>query len=80
MLKREVLSHKQLADILRTETFQAMHKDTRTCWGFFGRLSRMKQDEANGNCDLMSVKKRHNLYTTMADESFDEEEGTSAHQ
>jgi hypothetical protein len=35
----------------------------------------MKMQEADGCAAPMSAEERHNLYTSMADEAFDEEEG-----
>ena len=52
-----------------------MGKDTSTRMNFFSRLSCMKMQEADGCAAPMSAEERHNLYTSMADEAFDEEEG-----
>ena len=44
--------------------------------GFYRRnLSCMKMQEADGCAAPMSAEERHNLYTSMAHEAFDEEEG-----
>ena len=54
-------------------TAVAMEKDANTRMNFFSRLSSFKK-----NCsgvDNMSREERLKCYTTMADESFDEEEG-----
>ena len=54
-------------------TAGAMEKDANTRMNFFSRLSSFKK-----NCsgvDNMSREERLKCYTTMADESFDEEEG-----
>ena len=56
-------------------TRASMDKDTCTRMNFFSRLSNMKKQEADGSAAPMSVEERHNLYTSMADEAFDEEEG-----
>ena len=53
----------------------AMEKDANTRMNFFSRLSCMKMQEAVGCAAPMSAEERHNLYTSMADEAFDEEEG-----
>ena len=56
-------------------TAGAMEKDANTRMNFFSRLSCMKMQEAVGCAAPMSAEERHNLYTSMADEAFDEEEG-----
>ena len=56
-------------------TRASMGKDTSTRMNFFSRLSCMKMKEADGCSAPMSAEERHNLYTSMADEAFDEEEG-----
>ena len=56
-------------------TTGAMEKDANTRMNFFSRLSCMKMQEAVGCAAPMSAEERHNLYTSMADEAFDEEEG-----
>ena len=56
-------------------TRASMGKDTSTRMNFFSRLSCMKMQEADGCAAPMSAEERHNLYTSMADEAFDEEEG-----
>lgn len=56
-------------------TVGTMMKDTSTRMNFFSRLSTMKQEEADGCAAPMSAEERHNRYTAMADEAFDEEEG-----
>lgn len=58
----------------------AMHKDNRTRMGLFGTLAQRKMEEAEGLSAPMSTKERRNLYTTMADEAFDEEERTNEPQ
>lgn len=55
-------------------TRASMEKDTSTRMNFFSRLSSFKMG-AKGRVDSMSAEERHNLYTSMADEAFDEEEG-----
>ena len=56
-------------------TRASMGKDTSTRMNFYSRLSCMKMQEADGCAAPMSAEERHNLYTSMADEAFDEEEG-----
>ena len=56
-------------------TRTSMSKDSCTRMNFFSRLSDMKRAEAEGCAAPMSVEERRNLYTSMADEAFDEEEG-----
>lgn len=56
-------------------TRASMGKDASTRMNFFSRLSCMKMQEADGCAAPMSAEERHNLYTSMADEAFDEEEG-----
>ena len=56
-------------------TRASMGKDTSMRMNFFSRLSCMKMHEADGCAAPMSAEERHNLYTSMADEAFDEEEG-----
>ena len=56
-------------------TRASMDKDTSTRMNFYSRLSCMKMQEADGCAAPMSAEERHNLYTSMADEAFDEEEG-----
>ena len=56
-------------------TRASMGKDTSTRMNFFSRLSCMKMQEADGCAAPMSAEERHNLYTSMADEAFDEEKG-----
>lgn len=56
-------------------TRASMGKDSSTRMNFFSRLSCMKMQEADGCAAPMSAEERHNLYTSMADEVFDEEEG-----
>ena len=56
-------------------TLESMHKDTNTRMNFFTRLSNLKMKEANGFVAPMSAEERHDMYTNMADEAFDEEEG-----
>lgn len=54
-------------------TRASMKKDTCTRMNFFSRLAfKMGQ---KGCMDSMSAEERHKLYTSMADEAFDEEEG-----
>lgn len=55
-------------------TRATMEKDTCTRMNFFSRLASFR--EGPKECvDSMSAEERHNLYTSMADEAFDEEEG-----
>lgn len=49
----------------------SMVKDTSTRMNFFSRLAAFRR----GCVDSMSAEERHSLYTSMADEAFDEEEG-----
>lgn len=56
-------------------TRASMCKDTSTRMNFFTRLAGMKKQEADGCAAPMSAEERHNRYTRMADEAFDEEEG-----
>lgn len=56
-------------------TRASMEKDVCTRMNFFSRLSTMKMQEADGDVPPMSVANRRNLYTSMADDAFDEEEG-----
>ena len=56
-------------------TRASMGKDTSTRMNFYSRLSCMKMQESDGCTAPMSAEERHNLYTSMADEAFDEEEG-----
>lgn len=55
-------------------TRATMCKDSSTRMNFFSRLSFMKKREADRGAAPMSAEERHNLYTSMADEAFDEEE------
>ncbi len=55
-------------------TRASMEKDSCTRMNFFSRLSSFKMG-VKGRVDSMSAEERHNLYTSMADEAFDEEEG-----
>lgn len=55
-------------------TRTSMAKDTSTRMNFFSRLACMKLHEPIGE-ELMSAEERHNIYTSMADKAFDEEEG-----
>lgn len=52
----------------------SMEKDTCTRMNFFSRLASFRKDP-KGCVDSMSAEERHKLYTGMADEAFDEEEG-----
>lgn len=56
-------------------TRTSMMKDCSTRMNFFNRLFNLKTAEADGCAAPMSAKERRNLYTNMADEAFDEEEG-----
>lgn len=56
-------------------TRASMGKDTSTRMNFFTRLSNMKMQEADGSVAPMSAEDRHKVYTSMADDAFDEEEG-----
>lgn len=55
-------------------TRASMGKDTNTRMNFFTRLSNMKMQEVDRCATPMSAEERHHLYTSMADEAFDEEE------
>lgn len=56
----------------------SMQKDSNTRMNFFARLSRFKEKEAGTDAStLMSVEERRNLYSSMADAAFDEEENNS---
>lgn len=55
-------------------TRASMEKDTCTRMNFFSRLASFRKSP-KGYVDSMSAEERHNLYTSMADEAFDEEEG-----
>lgn len=55
-------------------TRASMEKDTCTRINFFSRLASFKMG-AKGRVDSMSAEERHNMYTAMANEAFDEEEG-----
>lgn len=55
-------------------TRATMEKDTCTRMNFFSRLASFRKGP-KGCVDSMSAEERHNLYTSMADEAFDEEEG-----
>lgn len=57
------------------DTRASMGKDSSTRMNFFTRLFKMKVMEAEGTTSPLSVKERRDLYTSMADEAFDEEEG-----
>lgn len=54
-------------------TRASMEKDTSTRMIFFSRLASFRMGN-KGRVDSMSAEERHNLYTSMADEAFDEEE------
>ncbi len=54
----------------------AMSKDTHTRRGLYCRLAQRKKEEVDGHCAPMSPEERRTLYTSMADEAFDEEERT----
>lgn len=55
-------------------TRATMEKDTCTRMNFFSHLASFRKGP-KGCVDSMSAEERHNLYTSMADEAFDEEEG-----
>lgn len=55
-------------------TRASMEKDTCTRMNFFSRLASFKMG-AKGRVESMSAEERHNMYTAMANEAFDEEEG-----
>lgn len=55
-------------------TRASMEKDSCTRMNFFSRLASFRKG-SKGCVDSMSAEERHNLYTSMADEAFDEEEG-----
>ena len=50
-----------------------MCKDMNTRMNFYSRLASFKKSAEDSDMD-MSAEERHNLYTSMADEAFDEEE------
>lgn len=56
-------------------TFLSMMKDSHARMSLFERLDEVKVRESTGACVApASVKERRKLYTSMADEAFDEEE------
>ena len=55
-------------------TRESMCKDSSTRMNFFTRLFNAKMMEADACASPMSAEERHNLYTRMADDAFDEEE------
>ena len=55
-------------------TRASMEKDASTRMNFFSRLASFKMG-AKGRVESMSAEERHNMYTAMANEAFDEEEG-----
>ena len=55
-------------------TRDSMCKDASTRLNFFSRLAEVKKQEADGAAAPMSAQERNNLYTTMANEAFYEEE------
>ena len=54
-------------------TMAGMAKDSSTRMNFFSRLAHFKEDV--DSCAAMPAEERRTLYTAMADEAFDEEEG-----
>ena len=54
-------------------TRASMCKDMNTRMNFYSRLGSFKKSVEDSDMD-MSAEERHNLYTSMADEAFDEEE------
>lgn len=68
--------------IRNSRNFEYSDEGTRTLMGaaicthvnFFSRLDVFKKGP-KGRVNSMSAEERHNLYTSMADEAFDEEEG-----
>ena len=54
-------------------TRASMCKDMNTRMNFYSRLASFKKSAEDSDMD-MSAEERHNLYTSMADEAFDEEE------
>lgn len=54
-------------------TRASMSKDCSMRMNLFSRLWNMKKQEADGCAAPMSTQERHNLYTSMADDAFDEE-------
>lgn len=54
-------------------TRASMVRDSSTRMNFFSRLWSMKKHEADECATPMSAQERHDLYTSMADEAFDEE-------
>lgn len=55
-------------------TRASMEKDACTRMNFFSRLASFRKGP-QGCVDSMSAEERNNLYTSMANEAFDEEEG-----
>ena len=57
-------------------TRASMEKDCNTRMNLFSRLAKQKTDEMNDCCAApASVSEQRNLYASMANEAFDEEEG-----
>lgn len=57
-------------------TRASMEKDSNTRMNLFSRLAKQKTDEMNDCCAApASESERRNLYASMANEAFDEEEG-----
>lgn len=54
-------------------TRASMSNDCSMRMNLFSRLWNIKKQEADGCAAPMSTRERHNLYTSMADEAFDEE-------
>ena len=53
-----------------------MTKDSATRMNFFARLPKMKENESADGCnDTMTAEIRRRIYTGMADDAFDEENG-----
>ena len=55
-------------------TMVSMDKDCSTRMNFYTRLSNIKKQECESSDAPMSVMERRKLYSSMADEAFDEEE------
>ena len=56
-------------------TREGMAKETSTRMNFFSRLHNFKEQERDGRRGIVGSDERHSVYTTMANEAFDEEEG-----
>ena len=56
-------------------TREGMAKETSTRMNFFSRLHNFKEQERDGRRGIVGSDERHSVYTTMANEAFDEDEG-----